>query len=217
MNQDELIEQLAGELRPVRRLPSPVLRAALWLAVVLAVGLVLCRFADLSALLHRMVMVPDLRWATVGAVLTAIGAAVAAFQASVPGRSDGWVLLPLPSLVLWLAASSWGCMRPPPVAGMYPATMAQSMKCVVFILLFSIPLSALLVVLLRRAAPLRPRRVAALGGLAAAAGAASLLTLFHPEDVSVIDLAMHAAAVALVVVANEIWSGRFLHKPTVSP
>ena len=91
------------------------------------------------------------------------------------------------------------------------------MHCVLFIVLVSVPLSALLIVLLRRAAPLRPRRVAALGGLAAAAAAASLLTLFHPEDVSFIDLVMHAAAVALVVVANEIWSGRFLRKATVSP
>jgi hypothetical protein len=43
-----------------------------------------------------------------------------------------------------------------------------------------------------------------------AAAAATLLTLFHPYDAAVTDLAVHAAAVALVIIANRFLAGRIL-------
>jgi hypothetical protein len=55
---------------------------------------------------------------------------------------------------------------------------------------------------------LRPNLTLALGGLAAAGMAATLLNFFHPYDASVTDLVLHAVAVAVVVVANRLFGQR---------
>ncbi|MBE7219855.1 MAG: DUF1109 domain-containing protein, partial [Caulobacteraceae bacterium] len=76
---DELIDGLVSDLRPVRPLPAPLLRAACWLAVVLAVALLLAMVADLAAMRHRLMAAPDLWIAAVASAATAILAAIAAF------------------------------------------------------------------------------------------------------------------------------------------
>jgi hypothetical protein len=106
---------------------------------------------------------------------------------------------PIPPGLLWFAASGWGCLRDWDWPGLHPATMHDAMGCVTFVTLVSVPLSALLFWMLRRACPLWPGRVAAMAGLAAAAASASLLTLFHPHDASAVDLIMHVLAVLVVV------------------
>ena len=105
----DLVEDLAQSLTPVRRLPSPGRRTLIWSGAVLTVGLLLVPMSDVSGLRARLA-VPDLHWAALGAILTAIAAALAAFQSSVPGRSAAWSWLPLPPLVLWLGASGLGCL-----------------------------------------------------------------------------------------------------------
>lgn len=203
---ESLISVLAADLRPVRRLPRPAVRAALWCAAVAGLAIVLAPLGDERALAGRLAAAPDLWWATFGSVLTAITAAVATFQMSVPGRARAWALLPAGPTLLWLGASGLGCLRGWGLPGVEPATMGDAMGCATFILLVSVPLSALLIFMLRRACPLWPGPMSAMGGLAAAAAAASLLTLFHPHDASAIDLLMHVVAVSFVVGATR-WAG----------
>src|SRR6185312_1299410 len=120
--------------------------------------------------------------APLGAVLTAVTAGWSAFTLAVPGRSRAWAWLPLPPALLWIGASGLGCLRN--LRGLLApdtsiATLHQSADCLVFIVSFSIPLSALMVWLLRRACPLRPLLTALLVGLASAAASASLLEICH--------------------------------------
>jgi Protein of unknown function (DUF1109). len=84
------------------------------------------------------------------------------------------------------------------------------MDCLVFIVSFSVPLSGLLIVLLRRACPLRPVLTAVMIGLASAAASASLLEICHAYDAAATDLLTHAAAVLVVVMANAAMGGRLL-------
>ena len=207
---DALIEMLAVDVRPVRRLAPPFLRALGWLAAVGALAAALACFADLGALARRLAATPDMWLAVAGSTLTAVLAAIAAFQTSLPDRKPAWALLPLPGLLLWVGASGLGCLRAWVVPGTHAASLAEARDCLVFILGVSMPLSALLVMMLRRAYPLRPNLTAATGGLAAAAAAATLLNLFHPFDTAATDLAVHAAAVAVVVLTNQMLSGRAL-------
>jgi hypothetical protein len=81
-----------------------------------------------------------------------------------------------------------------------------------FIISFSIPLSGLMIWLLRRACPLRPVLTAVVVGLASAAASASLLEICHNVDAAASDLVMHALAVAIVVTANMVMGGRLLSK-----
>jgi hypothetical protein len=205
-----IIRSLAADLKPVRPLPPPPVRALVWLAVVVAAGLGLAAIADLPAVAARLAAAPDMWLAAAGAALTMVLAAIAAFELSLPDRNQAWALLPLPSALLWIAASGAGCLRTWLVPDTHAAVLNDSKDCILFILAVSVPLSALLLAMLRRAYPLRPGLAAALAGLACAAAAATLLNLFHPYDASATDLAVHVAAVGLVVLANRAYGGRML-------
>lgn len=206
---ERLVEDLAGALEPVRPLPAPAARAGAWLGAALLLGLVLAAWSGTGGFLLRM-GVPDLALAAAGAVLTAAAAAFAAFATSVPGRSAGWALLPLPPLVLWIGASGFGCLREWIAPGTDIPNAHTVTGCFGFLVCVSVPLSALIVVMLRRACPLRPNLTAALGGLAVAAAAAALLMPVHPHDATATDLLIHAAAVALVIAVNGLAGGRLL-------
>jgi hypothetical protein len=119
-------------------------------------------------------------------------------------------MLALPATLLWLGASGLGCLRAWELPDVESASLAQEKDCFWFIVAVSTPLSALLLIMLRRGRPLRPGLAAALGGLAAAAAAATLLLLFHPFDATGTDLVAHALAVAVVVTANRLLGGRVL-------
>ena len=149
-------------------------------------------------MLQRWAGTPDLAWAGVGAVLTALAAGWAAFSLGVPGRSPARRLGGCcrrrccgSAPAAW-DASAAGWRREPHVA-----IAGRGAGLPGFILTFSVPLSVLLVVLLRRAYPLRPVLTAVMIGLASAAASASLLEICHDFDAAATDLAMHALAVAL--------------------
>ncbi len=198
---DRLIERLAAEAEPVRRLRPPVLRAALWLAAVAAVlAAAILLFANLDVFARRAAD-PKLALELIFTLLTGILAIVAAFELSLPDRAAAWALLPLPSLALWIASSGYACWRHWIVYGPDGWAIGESADCFRFILGVSVPLAVSLVPLLRRAAPLAPVRVAAVGGLGVAAIAAFALQFFHPFDITIMDLAVHAAAVSVVVAA----------------
>lgn len=207
-----LIDQLGTELVPVRRLSPPLLRALGWLLVVAAIAVGLSMHYGLTDMLQRWAAAPDLAWAGLGAVLTAVTAAWAAFTLGVPGRRPAWAWLPLPAALLWIGASGMGCLRSWIAPGTEVADMHQTVDCLVFIISFSIPLSALMIVLLRRACPLRPVRTAVMIGLASAAASASLLEICHAYDAAATDLLMHALAVAVVVGVNAAMGGRLLSR-----
>jgi len=199
---EALIARLASEARPVRVLHRPWLRAACWLGAALWLGLLLSYFTDFPALRERLMGAPDMWLSEAGAAATAILAALAAFETSVPGRSRLWAVLPLPAAALWVSASGAGCLRQAAIAGTQPEPPMHGMACLSFLLLVSLPLAGLLMLLLLRACPLRPGLTALLGGLASAAAASVLLSLIHPFDATVEDLAMHLVAVAVIVLAT---------------
>lgn len=207
---DGLIRDLVADLRAVRRLPSPDLQALLWLVVVAVVAAALATRSDLAPVRERLAGASDMWLAATGSALTAVLAAFAAFRVGLPDRSPAWALLPLPAAALWLGASGLGCLRAWGLTDVEPTSLDQELDCLRFIVGLSLPLSALLLVMLRRVRPLRPGPATALGGLAAAAAAASLLLLFHPFDASATDLLAHAVAVTVVVTANRFVGGRLL-------
>lgn len=209
---EALIDRLGTDLVSVRRLLPPWLRTAGWMLAVVAIAAVLLMHYGADPMLRRWAGTPDLGWAGMGAVITAITAAWAAFALGVPGRNAAWAWLPLPGALLWIGASGLGCLRTWIVPGTQVAGMHQSADCLVFIISFSIPLSALLIMLLRRACPLRPVLTAVLIGLASAAASASLLEICHSYDAAATDLLTHALAVAVVVAINVAMGGRLLSK-----
>lgn len=209
--QARLIDSLVQGLRPVQRLVSPWRRATQWIALLAAAVILLAGLSDVHALAQRIAGTPELGWAMLGSGLTAVLAAVAAFQTSVPGRAARWNLLPLPAVLLWVTTSSLGCLGTSVDGAGQPASLRSALReCLPFLLLVSLPLCAALMIMLRRGFPERPAHTAALAGLAAAAGAATLLNFFHPFDVAAIDLLVHGLAVTGIIVVNRSLGQRWL-------
>ncbi len=204
---ERLIEQLAAQAVPVGRLRAPLLRAASWLCgTAVIAGLAVLWLSDLDEFALQM-RDPKLMLETVAALATGIVAIVAAFHLSVPDRSPRWAFLPLPPLALWVASSGYACYQNWIVVGSDGWEWGESATCFQIIVGISVPLAVTLLILLRRARPLNPVRVAAVAGLGVAAVAAFLLRFFHPFDVTFMDLSVHAVAIGLVVAASS-WSGR---------
>jgi hypothetical protein len=207
---EDVIRSLIADLKPVRPLPPPGRRALLWLAAVAAIAFMLAAVADRPAVVARLTAAPDMWLAASGSALTMVLAAIAAFQLSLPDRSRLWALLSLPAALLWLGASGAGCLRVWLVPGTHAAVLDDSKDCIAFILALAVPLSILLLAMLRRGHTLQPGLTAAVAGFASAAAAATLLVLFHPYDASATDVVVHVVAVALVIIANRALGGRLL-------
>lgn len=206
---DRLIGRLVSEAAPVRRLRPPLVRAALWLLAVAAIGaLAIGLFSDLDVFARRA-QDPKLDLELTGTLLTGIAAVIAAFYLSLPDRSGAWALLPLPPLALWIASSGYSCYRHWIVVGPDGWELGESGHCFGFILAVSVPLGIALFLLLRQARPIAPVRVATVGGLGVAGLAAFLLQFFHPFDVTFLDLGAHLAAVGLVVAVSSLAGGRW--------
>ncbi len=207
---EALIHSLGAELAPVRRLAPPWRRTLGWLLAVAVIAGVLLMHYGATHMLQRWAGAPDLGWAGLGALLTAVSAAWAAFSLGVPGRRAAWAWLPVPPALLWISASGAGCLRGWLAPDTHIATLSEAPDCLSFIVGFSVPLSALLILLLRRAFPLRPVLAAVMVGLASAAASASLLEICHAFDAALTDLLTHALAVLLVVAVNAAMGGRLL-------
>jgi hypothetical protein len=202
METERLIEKLVSDLRPVRPLRAPELRALLWLAAVaVLVCAALLHFADWSAVAQRMAA-PRIALECAAAGLTGICAVFAAFVLTEPGRPARWAALPVPPFLLWLAVSGLGCLKNGWSLYGPGGFVGDSSHCFGFIVGVSVPLSIGLFAMLRHARPIAPLPVAALGTLGVAALADFILEFFHPFDVTVIDLALHLTAIGGVMLVG---------------
>ena len=82
--------------------------------------------------------------------------------------------------------------------------MGEAARCFATLVLTSVPLSLLMFVMARHAAPLRPMPVALTGSLAVAALTASALSLFHEFDATIMILVWNLGSAALLVVLGAL-------------
>lgn len=201
MRTDELVGRLAAGLRPVRRLPPPGRRAALWIGfAALVIGACVAIVGPRHDLMERMSRPYEVAQFTF-ALATGVLAAIAAFQLSLPDRPARWALLPLPTAILWGGGLGMGCMADMARMGPEALAIGTSWGCFRFIVLMGVPLAATIVWMLRHAGPVRPVPVAVLGGLAGAALSAAGLSLFHHLEAALMVLLWHGGSTLLVVLA----------------
>lgn len=195
----DLIESLAANMKPVRRLRPPVMRAACWL---LLAGLVVALLAvsqgirpDLTQRLHD----PAFAVGMAGAALTGMLAAVAAFLVSLPDRSRLWLLLPAPAVAIWLSNIGYQCLTQWISMGPTGVSLGETTRCLATLVLTSLPLSLAMMVMLRYAAPLRPTAVTFMGSLSVAAITATALSLFHSADATLMIIMFNVGTAAMFV------------------
>jgi len=210
MKTEDLIASLTADLRPVKRVRSPLLVTTLWTVAAAAAVCLAAVYSgprgDIAERFSSGVDLPQLVAPTVAGIL----AAFAAFQCAPPDRDWRWSLLPLPAIAAWFATLGWGCVQDVMVSGPEALKLTTSFKCIAFISGLGLPLALGILWLSRHAAPLRPVPVAALCGLAAAALASAGLTCIHHLNAAVMSLVWHGLAIALVTAAAALVGPRFM-------
>jgi hypothetical protein len=195
----DLIDALAKDLTPVRRLRSPLTRAACWLLLAALILALLAISQGIRPDLAQRLQDPTFAARVAGALLTGILAAIAAFMLSLPDRSRLWLLLPTPALVLWLSTIGYQCLTNWVSFEPNGMRFGETARCFATLVLTSLPLSLAMLVMLRYAAPLRPMGVSLIGSLAVSAITATALALFHDLDATVMILMWNLGMAAMFV------------------
>src|SRR5262245_2472163 len=203
MDIDHFIQQLVEQAQPVARLLAPWRRTALWLAGALFyVSIVVAAYLWADGGLPSSIE-PRLVLELAAILATAVTAAIATFSSVVPGRDRRFLLLPLIPLSVWLATLGHGCLQDWRVLGMAGLQVRADWDCAVPALIVSALRAGVMLLMLRRGAPLLPAVSLALGVLATGAIANFGLRIFHAGDLSIQILVWHGGgAVVVTMVAG---------------
>jgi hypothetical protein len=196
MNTNELITRLTADLKPVRPLRPPWARAGLWLGLALpCVAALVWGKLNVDASL----VMSDARFMVEEAatLATALTAAIAAFASAIPGFDRRILLLPLPSLSLWLASVGHGCLQDWIRLGADGLAIRPDWDCLLLATMIGVVPAAAMITMLRAAPPLRPRSTLALAALAVASLANFGLQFAHVHDASIMVLTWHLGAAAV--------------------
>jgi hypothetical protein len=211
----ELIKRLAEEVTPVKPLPAPAIRAALWLAVSTSyVAVVVFAYRHLGDTILRSL---DQRFVVeeLALIATAITAAVAAFCCVVPGRDRRISFLPLVPLAIWLTSLAQACLNGWLQLGSVNLGLPPDWWYFPKFALIGLAPALAMILMMRRGAPLYPRSTLALGALAVAALGNVGLRFFHVGEVTVTVLICDLGTIALLS-ALAAWAGpRVLSWPYV--
>jgi hypothetical protein len=130
---------------------------------------------------------------------TGILAAIASFIVSLPDRSRVWLLLPVPSLLVWVSTISYGCLTDWVSIQPGGIRLGEAARCFATLVLTSVPLSLAMLFMLRYAALLRPTLVATIGSLAVAAFTSAALSLYHDLNATMMVLMWNLGVAVLIV------------------
>ncbi|CAM5772313.1 hypothetical protein LMIY3S_03802 [Labrys miyagiensis] len=197
METTDLIHSLAENVTPVKRLRPPLLRAGLWLLLAAIIMGGLTAIHGLRPQFAERMQELSFTTGMVSSLLTGILASVAAFMLSLPDRSRLWLLLPAPPLAVWLANIGYQCFAGWTSLPPGSVTVEAASSCLTTLVVTSLPLSLVMLIMLRYAALLRPVSVILVGSLAVSAITSTALSMFHPLDATVMVLGWNLGTAVL--------------------
>src|SRR5215831_565029 len=125
----ELIDRLSTDVPPVRRLRAPALRALIWCGLAALFVAMMTALEGMRPGLAAQFGDPWFAAGRIAAALTALAAALASFELSVPDRSARWLILPLPFAAVWLGVMGAGCLSDWLVEGARGLHLGHSADC----------------------------------------------------------------------------------------
>ena len=210
MSTPDLIDQLAAGLTPVRRLRSPMVRAAQWLLLATVVSIMLVIALGVRPDFWQCVLDQSFVLCTGASVAMGVCATVAAFMLSLPDRSRAWVLLPLPAVAVWLSTIGYQCLTNWVALEPDVLSWGEAARCFSTLVVTSLPLAITILVMLRHSTPLRPVLATLTAGLAVSAITATAMSLIHNIDASIMNLVWNLGAAAAVIGASGTIGRRFM-------
>jgi hypothetical protein len=193
----DLIRRLAADGSTVRRLGPPWTRAATWCAwslTYLALLYIVWPHPALGTPTDRHFVIEQ-----AAAFATALIAGAAAFRTVVPGYSPALVLAPLVPLGIWVGSIGQTCARD--WAASARSLILMHWACFPATVIAGIVPAAIIVVMLRRGAPLTAHLTTAYAALAVAGMANFGIRFVHPFDPSFVVLTWHVVAVLVLSAA----------------
>jgi hypothetical protein len=212
MDTPDLIESLAADARPVRAIRSPLVRTGGWLALAAGILLLLVIEHGLRPDLVEQLRKPSFLAGCMASAATGVLAAVGCLLGSLPDRSRRWLLLPLPTLLVWVSTIGYECLTDWVSMDAGALRMGEAVRCFATVLAVSVPLSVAMFAMLRHAARLRPKLVTMTAGLAVAAMTSTALSLLHQIDATVMVLAWNLGVAALLVALEGALGRRVLSR-----
>jgi hypothetical protein len=216
LDTDTLIDRLAGDASPVRRVDPVWKRVTLWLCLGFPPLLVIVAVHGLVVDLPTLMGDGQLLVEQAAAFATAVAAAAAAFASTIPGGSRRWLWLPAVPLAAWLLAIGKGCFDDWLQFGPDGLALRPDFECFGPMLLMAAVPAVVMLVMLRRGAPLAPRATLFLGALATAAVVAFGLRFFHIGDASIMVLVWHMGVASVLTFAAGLAGPRVLGWPAAA-
>lgn len=204
----ELIRELVDDARPVRRLRPPLLRAGLWVALATIFLTVIATAIGIRSDLETKLRDPIFLTEVASAALTGVLAAIAAFHIALPDRGVRWVLLPVPTLLLWLSTIGYGCLTNWNGPGPSSLVASISVKCLLTMLLGSTPPAVILYFMLQHARFVRATVTAGVAAIAVAGLTVSALRTFHELDATAMVLIWTVGAAATITLIGTLFGRR---------
>ena len=197
METERLIERLATELTPVRRIARPATRLAWWLLISLpAAALVVWDFGLRPDIVVRLAN-PSFLLAEGAALLTALVGIYAALCAGLPDEPDWKVWLPTVPMALWFGVLGQQCLDVLVRLGPQGLQITSDAICLPAIALGGLVPGIVIVVMLHRSGKFRTTHACLCGALGAAALSAAALRLYHMEDAAIMVIVWQLGSVAL--------------------
>jgi hypothetical protein len=212
MTTDRLIERLAHELQPVRPLPRPGIRTALWLTGAMIYLTLIA--APLTSPPDTAANTADPIWFFLPqalALVVGIVAALAAFTSVTPGYSRR------PAIVAAIATAAWAGTMAVGARGQWSEDADPSLPsewlCVVLIVTSGAPLALAVARMLRQGAVFNPALTAALSALAVTSLASVAACFTHPHTNPALTFVWHGATLAAAVIVFITIAPRVFLKP----
>ena len=210
MDTDRLIQTLAADAGNRVTPVGPVLAASLLVAMPVSAAMLLSTLGlrpDIMTAMHNPFF--DLKFAVTLAL--AVSAITVSLHLSRPEAStQGWLLLLLIPVAILALAIGAEMMLPQRQPMMRRLVGNNSMLCLSFIPLLSLPLLAAALIGLRRGAPANPALAGALAGLLSAGLAATLYAAHCNDDSPLFVATWYTLATALVTAVGALAGAKLL-------
>lgn len=207
---DELIDRLVCDAHPVRPLASPLCRMMFWTAVSLAFAALVVGIASPRPDIAEKLTEPRFLIEQGMALLTAVGAAFAAFALVVPGLDSRLAMVALLPGMAWIGTLGAGCVADFLRAGSAALGLTPDPGCILYIAIIGSLPSIVGVVMLRRGLTAHPRLTIFLLALAAAAIGNFGLRFFHVRDAGMMVLVWQFGSVLLLSALGALAGPRLL-------
>lgn len=197
MKTDELIDTLAADLKPVRRLWSPIWRLIGWFALSIPATALIVATMRLRPDFSAKIADPMFLTQELASLAVALVAGWAALVACVPGEPRWKMWVPVLPLSLWVATLGHQCWDEWVGLGMSGMEFHSDWLCLPSVAMISAIPAFAMVVAIRRGARLHAFSAVSWGSLAAAALANAGLRLFHMEDAALMVVVWQFGSVLL--------------------